>query len=68
MQIADGAHHCDLPCRWCLGNKVWTPEKPHVRESGEVVFVRVTEKCRMCLGTGECMHAHPADRLEAPAS
>ncbi|GHE42713.1 hypothetical protein GCM10017673_51190 [Streptosporangium violaceochromogenes] len=61
VQIDGEAHHCDLPCRWCDGGGVWSPERPRVQEAGEVVFVRVAEECAMCLGAGECMHAHPED-------
>ncbi|MFF0308555.1 hypothetical protein ACFYSC_14055 [Streptosporangium sp. NPDC004379] len=66
MRIAEGAHHCGLPCRWCGGGGTWSPERPSVRRSGEIVFVRAEEECRMCLGTGECMHTHPGDSPETP--
>jgi hypothetical protein len=66
MQVAEGAHHCELPCRWCDGSTNWTPEKPHISESGEIVFIRVDEQCRMCMGTGECMHVHAGDRTGTP--
>lgn len=68
VQLADGAHHCDLPCRWCGGSRIWTPEKPHAEESGAIIFVRVAEECVMCLGTGECMHVHPDERMGGSGS
>lgn len=66
VYVAEGAHHCELPCRWCDGDGTWAPEKPRVQENGEIVFVRVAEECRMCMGTGQCMHAHAGDRTGEP--
>ncbi|GAA3121277.1 hypothetical protein GCM10010466_10260 [Planomonospora alba] len=68
VRVAAGAHHCGLPCRWCGGSGTWSPERAHVEESGVIVFHRVAEECRMCLGTGECMHLHPGEHPETPGA
>ncbi|MBV2362867.1 hypothetical protein ACFPZ0_21170 [Streptomonospora nanhaiensis] len=47
----------DLVCRFCAGTGRWSPERPVTDSDGMIVWERITEECRMCVGTGK-EHRH----------
>ncbi|GAB3497617.1 hypothetical protein [Nocardiopsis coralliicola] len=52
-----------VPCRFCSGSGVWSPQRPCTDANGAIEWVSTDEDCRMCAGTGR-EHALPPDTAE----